>query len=101
MRFVGCDHRVCASDDISDGKERIYEPPFPSVDAECERKIRECDVFGLEYLIAALLSRGAVVKDQILVNFRLNNKSIIQLTVQLEIEKDSTRRVIITPKLFF
>lgn len=72
VRFVGCDHRVCASDDIIGSNRRFFEPPFQRVDAECERKIRDCDVFGLEYLIAALLSRGAVVKDQILVNFFFN-----------------------------
>ncbi|CAG9539819.1 unnamed protein product [Cercopithifilaria johnstoni] len=67
VRFVGCDHRLCANDDSFGGNERFYEPSFPRVDAECEQKIRSFDVFSLEYLIAALLSRGAVVKDQILI----------------------------------
>lgn len=72
VRFVGCDHRACASDEVISSNEQTYEPLFPRVDAECERKIRDCNVFGLEYLIAALLSRGAVVKDQILVNLPQN-----------------------------
>ncbi|KAL3986069.1 RNA dependent RNA polymerase family protein [Acanthocheilonema viteae] len=63
VRFVGCDHRSCAN-----GNEQTSATLFPRVDAECERKIRNCNVFGLEYLIAALLSRGAVVKDQILID---------------------------------
>lgn len=73
VRFIGCDHRLCAGDDALIANERIYEPPFPCVDARCERKIRDCNAFGLEYLIAALISRGAVVKDQILVFLSLNN----------------------------
>lgn len=42
-------------------------PRGPNVDKFWPEKLRQTE-FGLEYLIAALLSRGAVVKDQILVN---------------------------------
>uniref|UniRef100_A0AAF5PSN0 RNA-directed RNA polymerase n=3 Tax=Wuchereria bancrofti TaxID=6293 RepID=A0AAF5PSN0_WUCBA len=70
VRFIGCDYRPYACDEVIISKERNYELPFSRVDPACEKKIRDCDVFGLEYLIAALLSRGAVVKDQILIDKR-------------------------------
>ncbi|MCP9260836.1 RNA-dependent RNA polymerase EGO-1 [Dirofilaria immitis] len=101
VRFVGCDHRSCASDEFGNNNERTYEPQFPRIDAECERKIRDCDVFGLEYLIAALLSRGAAIDnktrdtfiDMILQKFRDNKELTLEALERLINMVDETKQV--------
>uniref|UniRef100_A0A8R1XQ56 RNA-directed RNA polymerase n=1 Tax=Onchocerca volvulus TaxID=6282 RepID=A0A8R1XQ56_ONCVO len=90
VRFVGCDHRIYASDEIISSNEQISEPLFSPVDAECERKIRDCNVFGLEYLIAALLSRGAVVKDQILIDNKTRDAFIDMILQTFRDNKELT-----------
>lgn len=84
VRIIGCDHRACAGDSkfLDESVKnnifnRPYRPLFPRVDDRCERKIKECGVYGLEYLIAALLTRGAVVKDQLLVYVHRYSKILV------------------------
>lgn len=64
--MIGCDHRRCALESEVIKGEKPYVKLEPNVDTKWSRKLKECS-FALEYLIAALISRGAVVKDQILV----------------------------------
>uniref|UniRef100_A0A914X2Y9 RNA-dependent RNA polymerase n=1 Tax=Plectus sambesii TaxID=2011161 RepID=A0A914X2Y9_9BILA len=45
----------------------------PSVDPECSAKLERLDSYKIKYLIEALLSRGAVVKDQLLLREKDRN----------------------------
>lgn len=67
VRVIGCDYRKCASAEEIQQNNHLYQPVEPKVDKYWSKKLRSLS-FGLEYLIAALLSRGAVVKDQLLVS---------------------------------
>lgn len=62
VKLIGTDYRSRAKAP----NKTEYQPHMPRVDDFWSSKLRKTD-FALEYLIAALLSRGAVVKDQILV----------------------------------
>lgn len=66
VRVIGCDYRNCASEHAILQNAQLYEPIEPKFDKTWSTKLGSLS-FGLEYLIAALLSRGAIVKDQLLV----------------------------------
>uniref|UniRef100_A0A0M3IUH8 RNA-directed RNA polymerase n=1 Tax=Ascaris lumbricoides TaxID=6252 RepID=A0A0M3IUH8_ASCLU len=69
VRIIGCDHRwIAEADEQVEGTDHVASIESP-VDARCAGMLKECGNFGLEYFIAALISRGAIVKDQILVLF--------------------------------
>uniref|UniRef100_A0A8R1TZT7 RNA-directed RNA polymerase n=1 Tax=Onchocerca volvulus TaxID=6282 RepID=A0A8R1TZT7_ONCVO len=65
VRIIGCDYRRCAKTEENLQDNQLYQPVEPKVDKTWSEKFHSLS-FGLEYLIAALLSRGAVVKDQLL-----------------------------------
>lgn len=69
ISFVGCDYRTCATEDEIMRNHGAYEPLIPTIDQDWSKKFKSLDEnhFELEYLVVALLSRGAIVKDQILV----------------------------------
>uniref|UniRef100_A0A914RJS0 Uncharacterized protein n=1 Tax=Parascaris equorum TaxID=6256 RepID=A0A914RJS0_PAREQ len=95
VSFVGCDHRACAGEQTptqnsGDSKVPSYEPPFPRFDLECYRKIVDCGVFGLEYLIAALMTRGAIVKDQILVSAKKRDEFVDLIVRRFRENKELT-----------
>uniref|UniRef100_A0A915PSQ2 Probable cytosolic iron-sulfur protein assembly protein CIAO1 homolog n=1 Tax=Setaria digitata TaxID=48799 RepID=A0A915PSQ2_9BILA len=59
VRIIGCDYRKCASEEGILQNNKPYVPIEPKVDSNWSKKLRSLS-FGLEYLIAALLSRGAI-----------------------------------------
>ncbi|KHN72614.1 putative RNA-dependent RNA polymerase SHL2 [Toxocara canis] len=95
VSYVGCDHRACAGEQDSvppngDSEPPVYEPPFPKFDHDCYNKIIDCGVFGLEYLIAALLTRGAVVKDQILTSAEKRDEFVNLVVRRFQENKELT-----------
>ncbi|VDK63625.1 unnamed protein product [Gongylonema pulchrum] len=66
VRLIGCDYRKSAMEDEIMRSGQRYQSIEPHVHEPSSVLLKSCS-FALEYLIAALLSRGAVVKDQILV----------------------------------
>ncbi|CAG9534446.1 unnamed protein product [Cercopithifilaria johnstoni] len=75
VRIIGCNYRKCANADGILPNDQSYEPVEPKVDKAWSEKLRSLS-FGLEYLIAALLSRGAVVKDQLLITLEVLERLI-------------------------
>ncbi|VDK71757.1 unnamed protein product [Anisakis simplex] len=76
-----CNITTTGSGQTAASSSSSYEPPYPKVDLECYQKIVDCGVFGLEYLIAALMTRGAIVKDQLLISAQKRNE-FVDLVVQ-------------------
>lgn len=79
VRVIGCDYRriACEEELIKNCQEYVVPEP-KNVDPWCVQQLRGCNEFGLEYLIAALLSRGAIVKDQILVTKKIFSKLFLK-----------------------
>ncbi|KAL3986130.1 RNA dependent RNA polymerase family protein [Acanthocheilonema viteae] len=69
IRIIGCDYRKHAGVE----NDQSYYPVEPKVDKAWSEKLSSYS-FGLQYLIAALLSRGAVVKDQLLITVESRNQ---------------------------
>lgn len=71
--MIGCDYRKYTTAEEILLNDQSYQPVEPKVDNAWSEKLRSLS-FGLEYLIAALISRGAVVKDQLLVHTKFTHE---------------------------
>ncbi|VDM96352.1 unnamed protein product [Thelazia callipaeda] len=72
VRVIGCDYRKSVTEEKLLQNPQSYKPVEPVVDKYWSSKLKSFS-FALEYLIAALLSRGAVVKDQLLRSIEARN----------------------------
>uniref|UniRef100_A0A1I7VZF8 RNA-directed RNA polymerase n=1 Tax=Loa loa TaxID=7209 RepID=A0A1I7VZF8_LOALO len=93
VRMIGCDYRKCASEEAILQSGKLYEPMEPNVDRTWSKKLRSLS-FGLEYLIAALLSRGAVVKDQLLRSIESRNQFLMHVVDSYEQDEAITLEVL-------
>ncbi|VDP14432.1 unnamed protein product, partial [Onchocerca flexuosa] len=75
VRIIGCDYRQFGKTERNLENNQLYQPVEPKVDKAWSKKFQSLS-FGLEYLIAALLSRGAVVKDQLLMTLEVLERLI-------------------------
>uniref|UniRef100_A0A0N5A9G0 RNA-dependent RNA polymerase n=1 Tax=Syphacia muris TaxID=451379 RepID=A0A0N5A9G0_9BILA len=80
---IGADYRSCAREETR-GEIHEYIPPFPKVNEYWSNKLSKYGCFGLEYLIAALLTRGAIVKDQILISKEARDNFLLLVTKEFE-----------------
>ncbi|VDM39156.1 unnamed protein product [Toxocara canis] len=69
VRMIRCDHHWSRTADGHADRNQSAHSVELSVDERCAAELKRRKNFGLEYFIAALISRGAIVKDQILVRF--------------------------------
>uniref|UniRef100_A0A0R3RI61 RNA-directed RNA polymerase n=1 Tax=Elaeophora elaphi TaxID=1147741 RepID=A0A0R3RI61_9BILA len=93
VRLIGCDYRKCASTEEILQNDHSYQPVEPKVDKAWSEKLRSLS-FGLEYLIAALLSRGAVVKDQLLITIQSRNRFLMHVVQSYEEDEAMTLEVL-------
>uniref|UniRef100_A0A1I8EUD5 RNA-directed RNA polymerase n=1 Tax=Wuchereria bancrofti TaxID=6293 RepID=A0A1I8EUD5_WUCBA len=93
VRMIGCDYRKCATEEAILQSDQPYQPVEPKVDKVWSEKLRSLS-FGLEYLIAALLSRGAVVKDQLLQTVESRNEFLMHIVKSYEQDEAITLEVL-------
>ncbi|KHN78229.1 putative RNA-dependent RNA polymerase SHL2 [Toxocara canis] len=80
VRMIRCDHHWSRTADGHADRNQSAHSVELSVDERCAAELKRRKNFGLEYFIAALISRGAIVKDQIL-NCKENRDSFISMVL--------------------
>ncbi|KAK6109450.1 RNA dependent RNA polymerase family protein [Brugia pahangi] len=93
VRMIGCDYRKCATEEGISQSDQPYQPVEPKVDKAWSKRLRSLS-FALEYLIAALLSRGAVVKDQLLQTVESRNEFLTLVVKSYEQDEAMTLEVL-------
>nr|CDQ04375.1 Bm5059, isoform b [Brugia malayi] len=93
VRMIGCDYRKCATEEGISQNDQPYQPVEPKVDKAWSKKLKSLS-FALEYLIAALLSRGAVVKDQLLQTVESRNEFLTLVVKSYEQDEAMTLEVL-------
>ncbi|MCP9264482.1 RNA-dependent RNA polymerase [Dirofilaria immitis] len=93
VRIIGCDYRKCAKEEEILENSQSYLPVEPKVDKYWSETFQSLS-FGLEYLVAALFSRGAVVKDQLLTTDESRNDFLTHVVANYEQDEPITLEVL-------